>query len=580
MSTATSRAECSQAAWSRTGPIASNAWVRTLWPSAIIIALAVLTQATWDTSTDVSWLITLCEKTLDGQRPYVDFIESNPPAAIYLYMPGTLAARLLGLRPEFMVPVTGFLAAIASLGLSAMIMARAGLAERFGPTGLAVAVSIFTLLPGRTFDQREHLALLAGLPLLAVMISRASGRRGDILLQILAGAGGAAMAAVKPHFALIVLAALPYLAWRAGIRAVFTCVAFYAAICVSLVYVAATVAFFPAYLENVAPLVMAVYAPVREPFIAMIGSSGFLCWVLLGVYLLVLSRGEIGEPAVAVPALASLGAVVAFLIQGKGWPYHSYPAAALMALALGLSLRDCPKMARRLGVGAICFVLLAAIARLAPTAHAYAYYLAATISAFFVAFWTLARNSPRWRRRAASFAAPAVASAIAFAYVWFSHLNGSPPLQAAATTLGPHPKILAITQDPGVGFPLTRQVGGIWAQRAAMLWITSGARRLLEGAKDPEQQSKLESYLRLDRDILLEDIERNRPDIILISNRFGEFHHWAFADPLIAVALANYKLYAEDGDPNGETFLYARAELLTSRSHLSNVAEPSGAHAR
>jgi hypothetical protein len=576
MSAAAPRAESSRAS-RRFGAFASNAWVRALWPAATIMALAVLTQAMWDTSTDVSSLITLCDKTLDGQRPYVDFIEGNPPAAIFLYMPGTLAARFLGIRPEFMVAATGFLAVIGSLSLSAVILARAGLAERFGPAGLAVAVAIFALLPSRTFDQREHLALLAGLPLLAIIISRASGARGDVLLQILAGAGGAVMAAVKPHFALIILAALPYLAWRAGIRALVTCVAFYAAICLGLLYVVAVVVFFPAYFAFVVPMVMAVYAPVREPLVAMLGSSGFLCWLLLGVYLLVLSSDKIGAPAVAVPALASLGAVVAFLIQGKGWPYHSYPATALMALALGLSLRDYPNIARGLGVGAVCFVLLTAIARLAPSANAYAHDFAAAISVLFVAFRTLARNSPRWRQRAASFAAPAVASTLAFAYVWFSHLNGAPPLQGAAATLGPHPKILAITQDPGVGFPLTRQVGGVWAQRVAMLWITSGARRLLEDTKDPEQRAKLESYLRLDRDMLLEDIERNRPDIILISNRFGEFHKWAFADPLIAAALSNYKLYAGDGDPNGETFLYARAELVTSRSHLSNIAATGGA---
>jgi hypothetical protein len=548
--------------------------VQTLWPAAIVLAVAALTQGLSETSTDVSWLITLCEKTLRGERPYVDFIESNPPAAIFLYMPGTFAARLLDLRPEFMVGLTGFLAIVSSLALCAAIFARAELLAKVGPVGLAIAAAVLALLPSRTFDQREHLALVAGLPLIAAMIARAWGARVPIFLAVAAGLGGAIMAAVKPYFALTIVAALPYVAWRVGLRALLASLEFYATIAFGAFYVALVVIFFPDYVEHVAPIVMAVYVPVRESWLAMLGSSGFLCWLLLGVYLIALSRNRISQPLVAVPALASLGAVIAFLIQGKAWPYQSYPAIALMALALGLALRDDANIARRFGLGAACFFLLAAIARLTPATTFYALCVAMAICALFLVIRAFTTNSPRWRAPAASLTAPAVASAIAFAFAWFSHQNGSPPLQAAAATFGPHPKILAITQDPGVGYPFARQVGGVWAQRVPMLWITSGARRLLEDSKDPSERARLESYLQFDRNMLIEDIRSNRPDIILISNRFGEFRRWAFADPLIAAALADYKLYAEDGDPNGESFLYVRADLIPLRSSLSDTTTP------
>jgi hypothetical protein len=537
--------------------------VHWLEPAAIVLAFAILAQGLEYTATDVSWMITLSEKMLDGAKPYVDFIEFNPPASMYLYIPGVYAAKLTGLRPEFMVGVFGFLEIVGSLTLCAAILWRAGLADRLGPIGLALAAAVVALLPSRAFDQREHLALLAGLPLMAMMIARIRGARPSALLQILAGLGGAIMMAIKPHFALTIVAVFPYLVWRAGWRALAASLEFYVMSFALLIYAIVIVRYFPAYLKSDAPIAWAVYAPTREPLLAMLtASSGFLCWLILAVYLLVLSRGELAEPVVAVPALASLGAVIGFLAQGKAWPYQSYPAIALIALALGFALRGEANIWRRLGVGAVWCVVFVAIERLAPGVATCAQALTLAICALFLAADLLGARSPQWRGRAASLTVPAIASAIAFAYVWFSHLSDSPPLQAAAARLGAHLKVMSISQDLGVGFPFTRQIDGVWAQRVPSLWITAGARRLLEESKDPAERARLESYLRFDRDMLLEDVAANRPDIILISNRFGEFRRWAFADPMIAAALAQYRLYAKDGATSGETFLYARADLL------------------
>jgi hypothetical protein len=49
--------------------------------SAIVLRLLIVT------ATDVSWLITLSEKILDGTRLYVDLIEVNPPASVLLISP-------------------------------------------------------------------------------------------------------------------------------------------------------------------------------------------------------------------------------------------------------------------------------------------------------------------------------------------------------------------------------------------------------------------------------------------------------------------------------------------------------------
>jgi hypothetical protein len=534
--------------------------------AAILLAAALAIQLSSPTVTDVSWLITLCEKTLDGQKPYIEFIESNPPAAIFIYMPGVALARLTGAAPEITVVLVGFCVLAISLALSGLILVRAGHAARLGPAGLVIAVAVLAMLPSRVFDQREHLGLIAGLPLLAAMVARASGARIAPILLMLAGLGGGIMAAIKPYFALMILAPLPYVVWRAGLRKAVASLELIAAVVVGVLYVAIVALFFPAYLETVAPIVMAVYTPVRESLVAMLGGEGFICWLLPAIYLFVGARDRLREPVVAVPALASAGAILAFLIQGKEWPYQSYPAVALIALSLGFAMIEGAHIVSRVILGALVFFFFVAAPHLWPSSLGYLSHVAVAICVLFIAARTLVERTPQSRAAIAWLSYPAIAVTLAFAFTWFSHQNGSPPLQAAAMRIAPHPKIVEISQDLGVGHPFTRQVDGVWAQRVPSLWITSGARALLKNNKDPSARAKLESYLRLDRDMLIEDIRSNRPDIILISNRFGEFHDWAFADPLIAAELANYSLYARDGELNNETFLYARKDRIANEA--------------
>jgi SAM-dependent methyltransferase len=74
------------------------------------------------------------------------------------------------------------------------------------------------------------------------------------------------------------------------------------------------------------------------------------------------------------------------------------------------------------------------------------------------------------------------------------------PYEGQRLPVEDHPRIVAITQNLGVGHPFVRQIGGIWVQRVASLWITSGALSLLKDSKDPPEVAKLNSYLRLDRE--------------------------------------------------------------------------------
>src|SRR5579883_1340904 len=239
----------SAAATPRSG-LAISVVVKELWPAFIILLVAAIVQTIDGASADVSWLITLCEKILDGQKPYVDFIETNPPGAIYIYWPATAAARLVGLQPELTAPFFGFLAIVAALYLCAKIFAFAKLDARLGPSGLAFAAAILALLPGREFDQREHVAIILGLPFFAALIARASSAQIGIALRLLASFCGALMMTIKPHFALMIVCVSPYLFWRLGPRKFVASVELWSAAGLLILYLALIASFFPDYLDR------------------------------------------------------------------------------------------------------------------------------------------------------------------------------------------------------------------------------------------------------------------------------------------------------------------------------------------
>ncbi len=469
---------------------------RSLWPAVVIMALAVLAQSLSATSSDVSWLITLCEKILAGERPYIDFIESNPPAAILIYLPGTSAARRVGARTELFVCAFGFLAIAVSLALSWLILDRAGLASRIRSTGLAVAVIILALLPSQSFDQREHLALICGLPFLAALAARTSGARVGTWPCVATGIGAAFMVSIKPHFALTLLAPLPYVAYRIGLKRFLSSVEILTLALATATSSAVTIVLYPAYLQNIVPIVAAVYVPVRTPIVGLVLNQGFLCWFGLSLCLLSLGRNRLNSCSVAVPALASAGAIAAFLIQGKGWPYHSYPAIALIALSLSAAILE-------------------------------------------------KTTAPQWRRTLAAFLS-AGAATIVFALAQPSDATNA-PLERLVAALAPHPKVLVIGPDIALGFPLTRNVSGSWAGTPMDLWITASVDFLTRhNPPDPATQTRYDAYLRFDRETLVADISNKSPDAILVQN--DKWKAWAFAQVDVAAALADYAPVGEVGE--------------------------------
>jgi hypothetical protein len=456
-----------------------------LWPLAAILLLAIAAQCYLGVNTDTSWNITLAEKMLAGQRPYVDFIEINPPSSFLLCLGPTLAARLIGTTPEFMVDLFSFVGVGLSLWLARSILARAGaIGEGAGGRLALVATAALLLLPGRAFAQREHIAVLTALPCLAALAVWAEGGRVAPALSLLAGVGAGLALAIKPHFALFFLPAFAYLGRRAGWRALLVRSELYVALAVAALCWVAIFLRFPAFFELAAPIARDIYLPVRRSLAATLSDPTLAIWLALGVLLVYSARRRLSEPLIATPALASIGAVAAYLLQGKLWPYQGYPAVAFIVLALG------------------------------PLA--------------------IAKSTKGWGALAA-----ALATVVLIADGgWLASGVERPALEKAAAELAPHPKLIAIGSDIAIGHPLTRRVRGAWVGSLSGLWITDMSSFALEQSAPIEAARRYESYLRFDRERLVADIGAGKPDGILIANK--AWLAWAENHADVAAVLADY----------------------------------------
>ncbi len=550
--------------------------------SLAIGVIAVALQARYGLLGDVSWLITADEKWLDGQTPYLDFIEINPPASLLLYWPAIALARLVGVWPEFTVAAFGFLSIAANLGLGAAILRRAGLMGGIGPLALGVALIALAVLPGQSFDERDHLAAVYGLPFLALAAARAARAPIDWRMALLAGVGAGVMVAIKPPYALVALALAPYLAKRIGALALIASVEFYAAAAVGLAYLAIVALAFPHYVADILPLGLAVYAPIRESFPRLLSEPGVLLTLALGAALVPIAGRELGEPRVAVPAFGALGALAAYLVQGKGWLYQAYPALAFMILAAGFALELGRPAPRRIAIGALAgvaaaFLLLWLDRWPLPIAFAAAIGASALLAAL-----ERTRRTGQPREWKTALAEMGVAGAIGAACGLFA-MDGvrTPALARALASLGPHPTVLAISESLAFGHPMVRAVGGVWVQRVPSLWITSAVRRLVdEHPGDKALAERLRPYIDRDRQMLVEDIGRNRPDAILVGRLDTRFHQWAWSDPAIAAARADYQFFAANPDKDFPAELYVRKDLIGLRARLPGLAEGGADAAR
>lgn len=463
------------------------------WCVALIYVVAVAMHLSAPLTGDVSWLLTVSERMLEGQQLYIDIMEPNPPMSAWIYLPWVWLAHRIGATPELVVTlaVVGFAALAVEATGRTLVRAR-----QIGQGAFwwrLVGALAFVVAPISTFAQREHVAILAVLPLLACLASRGSGRTPTAPERVIAGLLGGFALSIKPHFALgLFLPALATAVMRRSLRPLVGLECVIAGLVV-VAYAASVVAFYPAYRSDMLPLTLAIYVPNRLVWDKLLFGVEPLI-VALEVIAVVLLRPAFARSPLGVVLIAAIvGFVIAYAIQGRGWLYHLLPAWTLAILAFGLSLGDKPAFWRALGVKRL---LIAAVG---------AYLMLAPVGEFLV-----------WR-------------------------DPYRPLINALAPFGPRPKIGLLTDSLKLGSPLHREVGGTLVGRSPSLWMTGNAMALCTGETDAARLAVCEAATVRERQAFRDDVLRTPPDVFLVEQAGVDWLGWARADPELAAVLDRYR---------------------------------------
>ena len=478
----------------------------------LIIALTIAQQMLGHQNCDDSWLFTVAERLLDGGKAYIDVIETNPPASFLIYVPGVALARLLGLPVECVVCACVFVFGLGLVILAGAILRRADLLKP-AQAGLLLNLASVALffMAGLSFAEREHLAALGVLPLLAVYAARAHGAPCRVLDTVVAGLIGGLVIVIKPHFALAALCPLlAVLALRGSLRPAF-CLENWVILGLCLAYVGLVAWRYPAFF-TIMPMLIDAYVAIKRPLGDVVAEAWFLLNVLIIGGVLAMGRKACLQAVIALPLCASLGFMGAYLIQMKGFVNHGLPGVSMALLA----------------AGALAAPVLADL-RLRG--------------------W----DSPLWRssRRAILFGlvpvmigAPILFGAVLQFTDWEEHAGLLPAVQRLAPE---HPRMISVSGQLDVGFPVVRRVRGVWLGRSHSLWLTIASLTLIKaGVGDDAYRERLSAYIDQDARIFREDVRAGRPDLILVDD--DERTIRAMEHPDILAALADYAPREKVGD--------------------------------
>ena len=472
---------------------------------AVVTVAALAQRFVVMPNANVAWLLTVAERMLDGQRLYVDTIETNPPFSVWLYLPAAFIGRLLHLRAEYVVDAMVFALAGGAIVFTLRRVSAARLIDPDLQGRFAIALAIALLiLPAACFGEREHVAAVAFVPFVTIAALRASGRQVSLLERGVNALAMALMMIIKPHFALAIAPVILLVAISKRSPLLIFSADHICAGLIVMAYAGSTLVVHPAFWSQIMPMLADIYLPVRNTplnFLRQFSDLELAFMALIGLTALRGWRGT-GHLSTLISAGAS-GFMLAVIIQGKGMPYHFYPALALAAL-MPFATQERPKHDS------------------SPHGRSPSMVLAAGLSCVF---WT-----------------------------WFNAGFDMRDVVQPLRQVAAQPRVLALGYDFSIGPPMARAAGGTYVGRVASQWMADNARWLMASDGNSDRRAQLDAYVAQDRDIFLEDLAAQKPDALFIQRGPEDWQDFVEGDPRFAAEIAHYMpagTYRSGGMRNG-----------------------------
>ena len=428
-------------------------------------------QSLVDLNHDTAWYLVATQKWLDGARLYTDIIEVNPPWGFYWTVPAIWLSKLTALDKQLSFLVfTGFLSAISFLSVWDSIKRIPGLTtirKIVYAELVLIAVLIFTM---QQVGQREHIFILCFLPYLFIVFAEAHGvsfsKKRRIILAMLALSG----IMLKPYFIVLPLAvslceAVSARSFRPIVKLENWIIGVGCLLYLLFVYLV-----HPEYFSFLLPIAFTVYGGIGGTVDQVLSALPIvvILWLLLILWLGLIEKNI--QKQTALLAATALGGAASYYLQFTGFEYHSYPFFVFAFIYFAFVLTG---QGTRILIG--CFAIVGILATL-----------------YF---------GPRPMR--------------------YRNVANEDILQHIGN-VPENSVVMILSTFVHASFPIVLKKDWVWASRFPTQWLLPGALDNVvrfDCDEDPVKCQQNIAILEYARKANIEDIEKFKPDFIIIDKR-------------------------------------------------------------
>jgi len=451
---------------------------------------------------DTAWYFVATQKWMNGAKLYIDIMEVNPPWSFYCTIPGIYLAKFLDTSVANGFTLSILLLTWLSFTVTQVVILK--IAKRhplqnvlllFGSLVIVIIVSL------NQFGQREHIFVLCVLPYLFFVYAELKGsvfsKSSKIFLAILSSIG----ILLKPYFVFLplLIGLISALSSR-EIKNLFK-IEYMTMASACVAYVAFVYIVHSEYFSFLLPYAVDTYdefkfsdAKVREtlPFT-------LIYFIVFTTIILMLFSPTL--KAASYFGVASIGGVIIYYLQSKGFSYHGYPFYIFSWIFLLIVFIDGIESEKRwlLIVGLLGIVL------------------------FF-------NHSNKIKFYKESFASQKLGEEI-------EKYNKD------------HISVISLTTNVSAAFPLLSAPNRVWASRFPTQWFLPGALNSLSTLDcteidNIERCKRNHEILDYMRDANLEDMKIHSPDVIAFDVRAFEKYSLGNMDEEM-MCLCSWKNYAD-----------------------------------
>jgi hypothetical protein len=432
---------------------------------SILFAVQAYLRFQSDIIQDCAWFIDVAERLLNGQTLYADIKEVNPPLGMWMIVPIVWLAKALSTSAVSLTYITLLGISAGTLSLCNRYLKLSG---QFQPTHrylfvFAIAVAIL-FFPAAFFAEREHFIILLFLPWILLRCLPAAQTNPPAYERLIVGALAGIAICIKPQS--VFAPAFVELILYTRNRKISETLALenFSAAAVAIIYAITIIIFAPLFMSEMIGLGSKAYVPFYGYpgyIIALNTRWSVIAFLIAMVISIKLKTLKADATIVAALMAGSIGFVLSYVVQMKGFAYQIMPANILMWLTCAAGAALLWQIERKLSVhilGAIAVGVL--VLSEVPQTYVNPYKSVGTL---------LAKNAPNAKS-----------------------------VFIASTRLDD-------------GFPFVQKHNLIWASRLPTQWLTPYVASKWQGGSLPKDDIVYKAM-----DWTVSDIMAMKPDIVMI----------------------------------------------------------------